>query len=416
MTHADAVIALLVGCEPDRRALHVAAVPPAGAQGFAGAHGAQHRRDHAAARRHSRCCRRPRSSARRIPRSVPPCLPRSAKRTTRSAPIRERPPRFCSRPKRLPASRWTSLSTCCATPRSSSRLDLRTSQSTPSSCTTIGSIEHAPESWRDLFFPEIHGAAGSFDAPLLRVAGVTLQYRADDRLVTAAYRVSFDVLRSDRFVVLGPSGCGKSTLLKAIGGYMPPVEGEHRAERRARRAAPGPIARSCSRSSISCCRGRPCATTSCSRSRASGTLAPARRAGQARVHYIAKVGLEEFAESFPHTLSGGMKQRVAIARALAMEPRRAADGRAVRRARCAHARARCRTSCCGCGPTRNSRCCSSRIRSRRRSAWATGSCCSRRIPGRAKAEIDCAAGDDARRGRRAVVRANRALLFEREGA
>jgi len=41
------------------------------------------------------------------------------------------------------------------------------------------------------------------DAPLLRVAGVTLQYRADDRLVTAAYRVSFDVLRSDRFVVLG---------------------------------------------------------------------------------------------------------------------------------------------------------------------------------------------------------------------
>ena len=37
-------------------------------------------------------------------------------------------------------------------------------------------------------------------------------------------------------------------------------------------------------------------------------------------------------------------------------------------------------------------------------------------PGRAKAEIDCAAGDDARRGRRAVVRTNRRLLFEREGA
>ena len=25
----------------------------------------------------------------------------------------------------------------------------------------IGSIKHAPESWKDLFFPEIHGAAGS---------------------------------------------------------------------------------------------------------------------------------------------------------------------------------------------------------------------------------------------------------------
>jgi NitT/TauT family transport system substrate-binding protein len=25
----------------------------------------------------------------------------------------------------------------------------------------IGSIENRPESWRDLFFPEVHGAAGS---------------------------------------------------------------------------------------------------------------------------------------------------------------------------------------------------------------------------------------------------------------
>jgi NitT/TauT family transport system ATP-binding protein len=36
--------------------------------------------------------------------------------------------------------------------------------------------------------------------------------------------------------------------------------------------------------------------------------------------YLAKVNLTDFAASYPHTLSGGMKQRVAIARALAMEP------------------------------------------------------------------------------------------------
>ena len=61
--------------------------------------------------------------------------------------------------------------------------------------------------------------------PLLAVRGVTLQYKTEEHIVTATYRISFDVLRSDRFVILGPSGCGKSTLLKAIGGYLKPVEG-----------------------------------------------------------------------------------------------------------------------------------------------------------------------------------------------
>ena len=52
---------------------------------------------------------------------------------------------------------------------------------------------------------------------------------------------------------------------------------------------------------------------------ASGRLAAA-RGGRARAALSGKVRLTAFANSFPHTLSGGMKQRVAIARAMAMEP------------------------------------------------------------------------------------------------
>src|SRR3954463_2371417 len=64
--------------------------------------------------------------------------------------------------------------------------------------------------------------------PLLDVQGVTLQYKTRDHLITATYRVNFQVLRSDRFILLGSSGCGKSTLLKAVGGYLAPTEGEIR--------------------------------------------------------------------------------------------------------------------------------------------------------------------------------------------
>src|SRR6202035_753539 len=64
--------------------------------------------------------------------------------------------------------------------------------------------------------------------PLLDVSGVTMRYKTQAHLITATYRVSFNVLQGDRFVVVGPSGCGKSTLLKAVGGYLTPTEGEIR--------------------------------------------------------------------------------------------------------------------------------------------------------------------------------------------
>jgi NitT/TauT family transport system ATP-binding protein len=52
---------------------------------------------------------------------------------------------------------------------------------------------------------------------------------------------------------------------------------------------------------------------------ASGRLARDAAAEKA-LHYIAKVNLTKFADSLPHTLSGGMKQRVAIARGWPWSP------------------------------------------------------------------------------------------------
>ncbi len=153
---------------------------------------------------------------------------------------------------------------------------------------------------------------------MLNVDGVTLQYRTRDHLVTATWRVSFKVMRSDRFVILGPSGCGKSTLLKAVGGYIGPVEGSISLNG-AKVTAPGPDRVFVFQEFDQLLPWKTVKENISFALTASGKLAR-REANERAMHFIGKVRLTEFANSYPHTLSGGMKQRVAIARGMAMEP------------------------------------------------------------------------------------------------
>jgi NitT/TauT family transport system ATP-binding protein len=155
-------------------------------------------------------------------------------------------------------------------------------------------------------------------APLLEVDGVTLQYKTRDHLVTATYRVSFNVWPSDRFVLLGPSGCGKSTLLKGVGGFMKPVEGKMRlAGRDIDR--PGPDRMMVFQEFDQLLPWKTVRQNVMFPILASGRFARAEAEARA-LAYIDKVNLTKFRDAYPHTLSGGMKQRVAIARAMAMEP------------------------------------------------------------------------------------------------
>jgi NitT/TauT family transport system ATP-binding protein len=153
---------------------------------------------------------------------------------------------------------------------------------------------------------------------LLQVQGLTLQYQTKDSIVTATYRVSFEVHRSNRYVILGPSGCGKSSLLKAVGGYMPPVEGALFLNGRPV-TGPGPDRMFVFQEFDQLLPWKTVkenimfpllVTGKCGR----------KESAEKAMHYIEKVGLTKFCDGYPHTLSGGMKQRVAIARGLTMEP------------------------------------------------------------------------------------------------
>jgi len=167
--------------------------------------------------------------------------------------------------------------------------------------------------------PAARADAAAGAAPLLQVDGVSLEYRTPERVVRATHRVSFDMHEADRFVLLGPSGCGKSTLLKAIGGFIAPVEGEIRLDGRAV-TAPGPDRIVVFQEFDQLPPWKTVLGNVMFPMLASRRVA--RAEAEDRAHDVLRqVGLAEFADSYPHQLSGGMKQRVAIARALAMQPR-----------------------------------------------------------------------------------------------
>lgn len=160
----------------------------------------------------------------------------------------------------------------------------------------------------------IHSISSGVD-PLLRISGVTLQYRSTESIVTATSRVSFDIFNGDRLVLLGPSGCGKSTLLKAVAGFMRPAEGDITLNGR-KITSPGPDRMMVFQEFDQLLPWKTVRQNIAAPMEVNNQKDIASRVQQA----IDSVGLSRFGDAYPHTLSGGMKQRVAIARAMAMEP------------------------------------------------------------------------------------------------
>jgi NitT/TauT family transport system ATP-binding protein len=149
--------------------------------------------------------------------------------------------------------------------------------------------------------------------------GISVAYAAGkgNDIVLAIDRVDLSVRRGELLCVVGPSGCGKTTLLNAVAGFLPVSAGDLTLKGK-KITRPGPD-RAMVFQQPGLLPWRDVLRNVTYGLELAGTMS--RRAAAARGReLLALVGLEDFAEVYPHQLSGGMQQRVNLARALAVEP------------------------------------------------------------------------------------------------
>lgn len=137
----------------------------------------------------------------------------------------------------------------------------------------------------------------------------------DGRKTFALGKVSFCIQEGEFVAVVGRSGCGKSTLLNIIAGLLSATTGEVVFEDLLNRDRP-----------LTSVVFQELALFPWRTVRKNITFGleeqgiPVDRGNHTADDLIRLVGLEGFADHYPHQLSGGMKQRTAIARALAVSP------------------------------------------------------------------------------------------------
>lgn len=144
----------------------------------------------------------------------------------------------------------------------------------------------------------------------LRCEAVSHKYDMEDGELSALSEVDLHVRAGEFVSIVGPSGCGKTTLLKIIAGLMTPSSGAVTFPGHTRDYPP--------RNGLVFQEHGVFPWMTVLDNVAFGLemrrVSRGERQQRAR-EFIERVGLEDFADSYPHQLSVGMRQRVGIARA-----------------------------------------------------------------------------------------------------
>ena len=140
----------------------------------------------------------------------------------------------------------------------------------------------------------------------LSIRGLSKSFVVDGRSFPVLEDIDLDIAQGEFVCVVGHSGCGKSTLLRVLAGLLEPDAGEVDIE---------------SFGAMVFQDNRLLPWMTIEQNVGFGLYGLSRAERRDRVlDQLDKVGLADFAQAYPHQLSGGMKQRASIARALVHEP------------------------------------------------------------------------------------------------
>lgn len=158
---------------------------------------------------------------------------------------------------------------------------------------------------------------------MIQLDEVSLRYGAGPQSVLALKGLTLEVGTGEFVAVVGKSGCGKSSLLKLLSGLMQPTTGTVAVHGSAMTRPRGNTGMAFQNPSLLPWRSTlenillPLEVLPGGTARSRGSRQARREKARA---LLATVGLEDFADTHPKALSGGMKQRVSLCRALIHEP------------------------------------------------------------------------------------------------
>ncbi|MEL4305846.1 ABC transporter ATP-binding protein [Methanococcoides sp. LMO-2] len=152
----------------------------------------------------------------------------------------------------------------------------------------------------------------------VKVSGVSLEFEKENGESTLALdNVTLEIKDKEFVCFIGPSGCGKTTLLRTIAGLEFPDSGEITLD--GEKITVPDSKRGMVFQEYSLFPWRTVIQNITFGLQMKGLSK--NESLEKGEKYLKLVGLEQFRNSYPYELSGGMRQRVAIARALANEPK-----------------------------------------------------------------------------------------------